>query len=65
MDDAQILADEAAAQAEARYEQMQKLMELFEEPIRQAEARAEATMRLEAWLATHPPLPRTGSQPAA
>ena len=58
VDEAQLRADEASAQAEARYEQMQRLMELFEEPVR----RAEAAMRLEAWLATHPPLPRTAGQ---
>ncbi|MBV9101260.1 MAG: hypothetical protein JOZ46_06185 [Candidatus Dormibacteraeota bacterium] len=51
MEDAQSRADQAEAAAEARYARLQRLMDLLEEPAR----RADAMLRLEAWLQMHPP----------
>ena len=47
----QAKVDAAAALIEQRYQRLQALMDLFEEPIRRADAMA----RPESWLATHPP----------
>lgn len=60
MDDAQRRADAAEAEADARYARLQRLMDMLEEPAR----RADALLRLEAWLQMHPP-PRTDTGASA
>jgi hypothetical protein len=51
--ESQARADAEEALTEQRYERLQALLDAFEEPIR----RAEAMLRLEAWLTLHPPQP--------
>ena len=49
--DEQAAADAAEARTDERYAALQNLMDAFEEPMR----RADAMLRLEAWLEQNPP----------